>query len=234
MELRAPKARRSLEGRRARRAKGNSERQGVKGFFENGARACGSRLGSKARMAAASSSRQDVVFVYEIGLMSLSSTVRAAFVAEMLLAFGQMVPGERLPPCHLWPLRWWSSRVVSFMGIGDVGLAGRALVLSPGSTRVPRDVIYMDKLWSPHPNRGAGKTMMNAMVMTADARGEFLRWRTRDPGFYKRWAETRRIPPPVSLRMLHDRDYVHIGARAFRSWEAEDVAWLRMASAWEG
>lgn len=174
----------------------------------------------------------DKSFVYEVALLDLSASVRAAFVAELMIAFGRLVPGPgvRVPPPHMWPLRWWSSSLVTFVSFRDGGLSGRALVLSPRSSRVPREVFYLDKLWSAHPGRGAGRTLMNVLVMMAGEEGSQLRWRARDPGFYKRWAESRTVP--LALTTLNDRDYVHIGLGPSRAWEAEDVGWLRMPGAW--
>lgn len=173
-------------------------------------------------------------FVYEIPLVDLSETVRAAFVAEMLLAFGQLEGGERVPAPHRYPLRWWSGSLVTFVNFTDEGLSGRALVLSPGAARLPRDVFYLDKLWTAHPGRGAGKTLMNVLSLMAEGEGARLRWRARDPGFYRRWAQARRAGPPLRLATLNDRDYVHLGLAPFRAWEAEDLQWLRMPGAWEG
>jgi len=178
---------------------------------------------------------EDKAFVYEMPLLELSEISRAAFVAEMMIRFGilQPGPGVRLPAPHWWPLRWWSASLVTFVNVRTEGLAARALVLAPGCARTPRDVLYLDKLWSMHPRRGAGRTLMNVLVMMAEDEGLRLRWRARDPTFYRRWAEARSATPPVLLSCVHDRDYVHCGAAPFRCWEAEDVHWLRMPSAWE-
>jgi hypothetical protein len=184
---------------------------------------------------------EDRAFVYETPLLDLSRVVQAAFVAEMLIAFGILAPGPgvRLPPRHRWPLRWWNATLVTFVtfrsGHGD--LSARALLLSPGAARTLRGgVLYLDKLWSAQPRRGAGRTLMNALAMVAEERGAALRWRARDPGFFARWVESHRAWPPAPappLARLHDRDYVHMGLqRRRRAWEAEDVLWLRMPSAW--
>lgn len=176
---------------------------------------------------------EDRAFVYEVPLLDLSRVVQAAFVAELLIAFERLSPGPgvRLPPPHRWPLRWWSGTLVTFVNFLDGGLSARALLLAAGTAGTARDVIYMDKLWSAHPNRGAARTLMSALAMMAASHGLALRWRARDPGFHSRWAESRG-PGAVPLGRIHDRNRVHMGLGPRRAWEAEDVLWLRMPSVW--
>lgn len=150
-------------------------------------------------------------YTLDVAFGDLSGTARAWLVAEMQTAFGMAVPLREVD----WPARWWSSRVVI---LGEA----RALYLPRRGVLRPS---YLDKLWSARQGEGHGGILMTVL----SSRERDMYWRTHNPGWYMRWSWRSGRP----VQHWPYGSYTHMRSTDHRrQWEAEDVEWLTMPSAW--